>query len=135
MASMIHNLSMINRCFLLLGLLLLHGCAVQVSREAFSASRGGRSDPVIIDVRTRGEYDRGHIPGAVHIPVLSLPFHLDRVPVSSRNQEVVVYCAHGPRAVLAAFFLKVAGFSNLRHLQGNFVGWEKAGYPVEKSEY
>ena len=58
---------------------------------------------------------------------------MNRVPVSSRDQKVVVYCAHGPRAGLAGFFLKLSGYTNVYHLKGDFGRWYNAGYPINKT--
>ncbi len=118
----------------LAGLLLvfLSGCASQTTGESLIAAwKIDVVRPVVIDVRTRGEFVNGHIPGAVNISVFTLPFNMDRIPVSSRDQKVVVYCAHGPRAGLAGFFLSLSGFTDVYHLKDDFTGWRKGGYPIK----
>lgn len=87
---------------------------------------------VLIDVRNRSEYRQGHLPGAVNIPVYALPFHLADIPTRGKDEVVVVYCAHGPRSGLAGFILRLAGYDNVFHLQGDMAGWDSAGLPVEK---
>ena len=86
--------------------------------------------PAIIDVRTRAEYDQGHVPGAVNVPFTSLLFGSPRVPVDP-DQEVVVYCGHGPRARLAAAGLRIRGFTNLRYLIGHMRRWRREGLRQE----
>ena len=115
----------------LAAVLLLTGCAGGIDQTALTARLAGvENRPALLDVRTTSEYRAGHLPGAVNLPVQALPFNLDLVPVSERNVTVVVYCAHGPRAGLAGFFLRMGGFSQVLHLHGDFNGWQRAGLPV-----
>src|SRR5262249_25690577 len=65
--------------------------------------------PVVVDVRTEWEYNRGHVPGALHIPFYALLAHEDELPLSPA-QTVVVYCEHGPRAGIAKLTLRLAGY-------------------------
>jgi rhodanese-related sulfurtransferase len=115
----------------LLVALFLTGCAATID-SASLAARLAASDkrPTVVDVRTGSEYVGGHLPGAVSIPVHALPFRMTEVPVHDRSESVVVYCAHGPRAGLAGFFLRMAGFSEVLHLQGDIRSWREAGHPL-----
>ena len=111
--------------------LLLGGCAGSIDRETLLARLAAPDErPAVVDVRTGPEYAGGHLPGAINIPVQSLPFRMAAVPVHKRNEPVVVYCAHGPRSGLAGFFLRVAGFSEVMHLRGDIRSWRNEGYPL-----
>jgi rhodanese-related sulfurtransferase len=88
--------------------------------------------PVIIDVRSGYEYRRGHVPGARHMPFWK-SFFLAGELSAPKDQPVIVYCQHGPRAVIAAFALRRAGFTDVRYLEGHMTGWESAGLPLETS--
>lgn len=90
------------------------------------------SAPVVIDVRSSSEYAGGHLPGAVHIPWYSLAFRLDDIPGSGKDRPLVVYCAHGPRAGLSGFVLRLAGFSSVHYLEGSMPAWRKSGLPLEE---
>ena len=100
-------------CFLFIGaLLLLGGCSAasrQVSNEALQALVVQGRAPVIVDVRSEGEFARGHIPGALHIPFYSVGRRSQEVS-QDMDTPVVVYCAHGPRAWWAAKALRRKGF-------------------------
>ena len=87
--------------------------------------------PTIIDVRSSYEYRAGHIPGAIHIPFWSALFRVDEIS-AARDEPVVVYCAHGPRAGVGKFALTRAGYTQVLYLDGHMSGWYKAGLAVEK---
>lgn len=86
--------------------------------------------PVVIDTRSHFEFDAGHVPGAVHVPFWSMPWRGGQLPARP-DDEVVVYCGHGPRAMMAAMTLKRLGFGRIRLLRGHWAGWRKARLKVE----
>ena len=88
------------------------------------------SAPVIVDVRSSYEYRQGHIPGAIHMPFWQSFFLADNLTATG-DRPVVVYCQHGPRAVIARFALRKAGHADVRYLDGHMSGWERAGLPLE----
>lgn len=85
-----------------------------------------RSAPLIIDVRTRSEFNSGHIPGAVNIPYDELPGGLGEL---ESGQEIVVYCEGGGRSTAAASALRGAGFSTVLHLEGDMSAWRARQLP------
>jgi rhodanese-related sulfurtransferase len=87
--------------------------------------------PTIIDVRSAKEFAQGHIPGAIHIPFVSIGRRVDSIP-GSRRDMVVVYCGHGPRAWMAAAILRKQGFTEVRCLWGHFSRWRAEGRPEER---
>lgn len=87
--------------------------------------------PLIIDVRTAGEYAAGHVPGAVNIPYDQMENRVAEIRVP-KDQEIVLYCRSGRRSGLAAKTLAAHGFTNLGLLEGDMPGWEASGLPVEK---
>jgi hydroxyacylglutathione hydrolase len=103
-----------------------------VAPDALLASIGAGTAPTIVDVRTRREYDRGHVPGALHAPFYRLLVRQDDIP-GSRETPVVVYCEHGPRAGIARLALRMAGFKDVRYLDGHMSGWKERGLPTETS--
>lgn len=65
------------------------------------------SDPVVVDVRRRDEWNAGHVPGSHNIPIHELLEHLHHVPAG----ELWVHCASGYRAAIATSLLARAGYS------------------------
>jgi rhodanese-related sulfurtransferase len=109
---------------------MVSGCASQYGRRDFIEQLDTASVPYMIDVRTKGAFKKGHIPGAININVFSLLFRMDEIK-AAKDASVMVYCAHGPRAGMAGFFLRLAGFKKVYHLEGDWVQWQKEGLPVE----
>lgn len=64
----------------------------------------------IIDVRTEGEYNTGHIKGAVNIPLNTLPTRLSKL---KKDKPVITCCASGMRSAQAKSILRSAGFDEV----------------------
>lgn len=87
--------------------------------------------PAILDVRSAGEFAGGHLPGAVHIPFWRVRARVAEVP-AGRDEELVVYCGHGPRALIAGRALRRRGFTRVAYLDGHFSTWRRDGRPEER---
>jgi len=82
----------------------------------------------VLDVRTPGEYQLGHIPGATNVP-------LDELQAAAasfdKGATYVVYCATGQRSQIAVDLMKTMGFTSIRHFNAGMQGWtgqvEKGG--------
>lgn len=86
--------------------------------------------PLILDVRTPGEYATGYIPGAINIPHTELRDRLSEV-VSHQNKEIVVHCQTGTCAGVVQSILSRAGFTQIRELEGHMRQWNASDYPIE----
>ena len=86
---------------------------------------------LILDVRRAEEYAEGHVPGAVNIAHTELEDRLSEI-VNFESKPVVVYCRSGYRAGKAAEILKQAKFADIRHLEGDIMGWREAGHEMAK---
>ncbi len=82
---------------------------------------------VVIDVRNADEWSKGHVPGAVHIPL----GHLLNGFAADRDMQLVVQCQSGARSAIAASLLERAGFTDVTNLAGGFNAWAADGQPVE----
>jgi phage shock protein E len=86
---------------------------------------------VVLDVRTKKEFDAGHISGAVNIDVNSTDFE-EKVARLDKSKTYLVHCGAGVRSVKACEKMVAMEFPKLVNLEGGFKAWEKAGKPVEK---
>lgn len=86
--------------------------------------------PLVLDVRSASEYQRGHIPGSVNIPHDALAGRVGELRVA-KGDEIVVHCQSGKRAQIAEATLRGNGYTNVRDLTGHWQGWEAAGLPSE----
>lgn len=82
----------------------------------------------IVDVRSPGEWKKGHVPGARHI---FLPDLRKRMNELDRNKSTAVYCGSGYRASIATSILRPEGFNDLWNVPGSWEAWQKARLPVE----
>ena len=96
------------------------------------------SDTLLIDIREPGEFARGHIPGAVHLPRGLLEFEIHKLVESTRQdtglpaaeQKMVLYCGTGGRSALAARTLESMGYRNVRSMAGGLVAWAALQLPL-----
>jgi rhodanese-related sulfurtransferase len=86
---------------------------------------------VIIDVRTPGEYESGHIKNAININVSDSNFQ-EKIAQLNKNEKVYVYCKIGSRSNKAANILVKNGFKQVYDLNGGIISWQRANLPLEK---
>src|ERR1700682_2517153 len=107
-----------------------HGKLEQVRQldaaQLLSAARDQHAQ--IVDVRGPDEWRRGHIPGAVHIPLAALP---DRIGELDTAAPIALHCGGGNRSAIAASFLKARGIANVSNLAGGYDSWVKSGFEVQ----
>jgi rhodanese-related sulfurtransferase/thioredoxin-related protein len=86
---------------------------------------------VILDVRTKTEFEAGHIAGAINLDVMSPDFP-EKAAALDKSKTYLVHCATGVRSERACKKLAKLDFPKLYNLPGGFKAWVKAGEPVEK---
>ena len=83
--------------------------------------------PLVLDVRSASEFAAGHIRTARHLPFL---LTVAGLPGVRRDEAVVVYCGHGPRAQFAAMMLRLYGYTKVACLRGHMAEWRRRQLPV-----
>jgi len=109
--------------------LLVAGCSGTPTNDITpkeAASLQTDKQAVIIDVREDSEWNQGHIPGAIHIPLGQLPSRLIEL-ASYKNSPVIAQCQRGGRSAKAYETLKAAGFTQAYNMAGGLDAWNKAG--------
>ncbi|MBA3659532.1 MAG: MBL fold metallo-hydrolase [Gemmatimonadales bacterium] len=100
-----------------------------VTRRPESGTGGG--EVTVLDVRSRAEWEAGHVPGSLNVPVGELTERAGELP---RDGTLVVHCQGGTRSGIAAGVLQSFGFRNVTDLASGFTGWQRAGGPVEQDQ-
>lgn len=81
----------------------------------------------VVDVREPHEWQAGHIPGALHIPLRELATRVDELP---HDAMLIAVCRSGGRSARATTSLSKAGY-HVENLRGGMKAWAKAGQPLE----
>lgn len=93
-----------------------------------------KRDFALVDTLPAAAYDKGHLPGAVHI-VSDDILELSPSRLADRDQVIVVYCASidCKRAGLSAGRLESLGYGRVHHFMGGKREWIAAGFPLEST--
>ena len=102
-------------------------CEISISEAKDLFDKGGW---LFVDCRTEDEFKMGHVPGAMHIPRGLMEFKIDK-QVPDKTANIVLYCKKGGRGCLATCTLCRMGYKNVKNMDGGWMAWEKAGYPIE----
>ena len=78
----------------------------------------------VIDARDQEQFAKEHIPGAVNIEWRQVLNKRDDIP---KNKPVIIYCNTGSLSAQGGFALRVAGYDNVRILQGGYAEWKAKG--------
>lgn len=81
----------------------------------------------VVDVRRIGEYEDGHVPGAINIALAELPRRHGELP---GDRQLAIICASGYRSSIAKSILEGAGFTRLMNVLGGTKAWINANYEV-----
>ena len=79
---------------------------------------------VLIDARDPAQFAKGHIPGAINMDWRQVLAKRNDIP---KNKPVLIYCNTGSLSAQAGFALRVAGWENVRILQGGMAEWQVKG--------
>jgi glyoxylase-like metal-dependent hydrolase (beta-lactamase superfamily II)/rhodanese-related sulfurtransferase len=94
----------------------------QVTPADLRAKKTAGGAPAVLDVRTQGEWDEGHVSDAVHIPLGELSARLADVPAG----PVAVMCGSGYRSSIAASLLQRQGRTDVANVVGGWTAWRSS---------
>ncbi len=104
--------------------------AAGLDESSIALARDAPSDRPILDVRQRSEFASGHLPGALHVELGSLPSAVGDIPAG----PLATMCGHGQRAMTAASVLERAGRRDITVVSSGASDWATTtGRPLERS--
>ena len=115
-----------------LAVVFLTGCstdsdsAINLAAQEFQA-KTQEAGVVILDVRTRGEFNEGHIENAINIDVESSSFQSE-IAKLDKSKTYAVYCRSGRRSADAVAKMSEQKFTSLVNLNGGVIDWSNAGF-------
>jgi len=86
--------------------------------------------PLLLDVRTRGEYYQGHLENALLMPLQEIQARIGELD-QYKNQPILIYCATGNRSTTASKILLDKGFKDVMNLRLGIMGWASKGYNIK----
>ncbi|MEO8201592.1 MAG: rhodanese-like domain-containing protein, partial [Gemmatimonadota bacterium] len=98
----------------------------QVSTDELSKGLG---EVTVVDVRALSEWEAGHIPGALHIPLGHLADRIREIPA---DRPVVMQCQGGGRSAIAASVAQKLGRKDVSNLTGGYGAWDAAGNTTQR---
>jgi rhodanese-related sulfurtransferase len=104
------------------------GSAVDLGVAEFQA-KTQEADVVILDVRTKSEFNEGHIANSINIDFQSDTF-LNEISKLDKSKTYAVYCRSGNRSGQAVSKMTNEEFISLYNLNGGVIDWAGAGYPL-----
>lgn len=102
-----------------------------INAQAFQSALENNTDAVLLDVRTPGEYEGGHIENSLNVDWNGDDFDAQIADIA-KDAPVYVYCLSGGRSGKAVSHLKDKGFKNVVELDGGMMAWRKAALPETK---
>lgn len=100
----------------------------KLSAKAFAEKIKTSDKPVVIDVRSTEEYEKGHLAAAKNYDWNGPDFD-KQVATLDKNQTIMVYCLSGGRSASAAKKLRAIGFKQVYELDGGIMKWRAAKLP------
>ncbi len=128
------NWVMILMWFFLLGMIINSFIKSSYDIRALQAVQLLSHEPgtVIVDVCEDKEYQSGHIPDSIHIPLSALKGRVDELN-KYKDKHIILSCRSGSRSGRACSILKKHGFENVHNLSGGVMAWEKENLPMKKA--
>lgn len=80
-------------------------------------------DVLLLDVRTKDEYEEKNIQNSINIQLHDLLYNIDEIE-NYKNKPVVVYCRSGHRSITACNLLSIEGFTKLYNLEKGIIDYK-----------
>lgn len=101
----------------------------EVTVDDVKAKQDGGEQFTLIDVREESEYQKDHLPQAIHLGKGIIERDIEKT-VTDTDQEIILYCGGGFRSALAADNLQKMGYTNVFSMDGGIRDWRNNNYPL-----
>lgn len=101
----------------------------EVDVEHVKTKLDNKEDFTLIDVREDHEWNRGHIPTAIHMARGIIEINIEKI-IPQKDTHIVLYCGGGFRSVLSAYNLQKMGYNNVVSMDGGISTWINFGYNI-----
>lgn len=101
--------------------------------ETVKARMERGDDFLLVDTREDREWEKGHLPGAIHIGKGVIERDIE-AKVPDLDREIILYCGGGFRSALAADNLQKMGYTQAISMDGGYRSWTVAGYDIVTEE-
>ncbi|MDH4261785.1 MAG: rhodanese-like domain-containing protein [Spirochaetia bacterium] len=108
----------------------LEASSIEIGMNEFISAYDSNEKIQLLDVRTPEEYQSGHVPRAVTLPLDELTSGAT-VPFE-KTSEIYVICRSGKRSMAATQYLKSQGYTNVKSISGGTVAWSAQNKPLDK---
>jgi len=103
----------------------------EISIQDVSDRRNRGETFYLVDTREDGEWQKGHINGAIHLGKGVIERDVEEM-IPDKAADIVLYCGGGFRSALAAQSLQKMGYTNVSSMDGGIRGWREAGLPEDQ---
>ncbi len=100
-----------------------------ISVKSFKRVIEGDDEFILLDVRSKAEFQAAHLPGALHVDRGRIEWIIPNI-IKKTDRTIYVYCQDGRRSGFATERLLEMGYTNTSHIKDGFKGWATAGYTV-----
>jgi len=104
------------------------GSVPEIDARDLDAQLRGPPAPQLIDVRTRREWEQGHIAYSSNVPIQDLSNRLEALGLDPAR-PIVAICLSGHRSIPAVRLLARRGYPHVRQLRGGMLAWRRNGLP------
>ena len=127
---------------LIVVLVLVSSCSIAQSESVNSLISpkeahellAGKNPPLLVDVRTKAEFESGHLSRALNVPVDEFTggAYAEKIGAPAKDDPIVVFCRSGRRSGIARKILIKDGYTNVKNVEGGIIAWKKAELPIVK---
>lgn len=105
----------------------------EVEADDLKKALDEKSENVILDVRTPGEYERGNIKGSINLPVDEVAAKVEKI-IPDKDKIIYAYCLSGSRSTQAVEAIMKLGYKNVYSMKSGLLAWRAKHYPLENEK-